>query len=64
MPLLDLFNQKMEGTAWRSKPTWFIVAKNDRTVHPELQRLVAKRMGATAPTRSRAATSAAAVAAV
>jgi hypothetical protein len=30
----------MEGTAWRSKP-------NDRTVHPELQRFVAKRMGAT-----------------
>ena len=37
----------MEGTAWRSKPTWYIVAKNDRTVHPELQRFVAKRMGAT-----------------
>ena len=43
----DLFTQKVEGTAWRSKPSWFIVAKKDRTVHPELQRFVAKRMGAT-----------------
>ena len=33
--------------AWRSKPSWYIVAKNDRTVHPDLERFVAKRMGAT-----------------
>ena len=46
-PPADLFNQKMPGTAWRSKPTWCIVARNDRTVHPELERFVAKRMGAT-----------------
>jgi len=46
-PAADLFNQKVEGTAWRSKPSWYIVAKNDRTVHPELERFVAKRMGAT-----------------
>src|SRR5438128_6423589 len=46
-PPADLFNQKMPGTASRSKPTWYIVAKNDRTVHPELERFVAKRMGAT-----------------
>ena len=43
----DLFNQKVEGTAWKSKPSWYIVANNDRTVQPELQRFVAKRMGAT-----------------
>ncbi len=46
-PAADLFNQKMPGTARRSKPTWSIVAKNDRTVHPELERFAAKRMGAT-----------------
>jgi pimeloyl-ACP methyl ester carboxylesterase len=46
-PVPDLFTQTAEGTAWRSKPSWFIVARNDRTVHPELQRFVAKRMGAT-----------------
>ena len=47
MPDANLFNQKLEGTAWRSKPSWYIVGKNDRTVHPDLQRFVAKRMGAT-----------------
>src|SRR5882724_10381301 len=46
-PAADLFNQKAEGTAWRSKPSWYIVATKDRTVQPELQRFVAKRMGAT-----------------
>jgi pimeloyl-ACP methyl ester carboxylesterase len=43
----DLFDQKMEGTAWKSKPSWFIVATSDQTVHPELQRFVSKRMNAT-----------------
>jgi len=47
VPDVDLFNQKVEGTAWRSKPSWYIVATNDRTVHPELERFAAKRMGAT-----------------
>ena len=47
VPVADLFNQKVEGTAWKTKPSWYIVAKNDRTVHPELQRAAAKRMGAT-----------------
>jgi pimeloyl-ACP methyl ester carboxylesterase len=46
-PAADLFTQKVEGTAWKSKPSWYIVANKDRTVQPELQRFVAKRMGAT-----------------
>jgi hypothetical protein len=37
----------MEGTAWRSKPSWYIVANNDRTIQPELKRFVAERMVAT-----------------
>jgi len=45
-PAADLFTQKIEGTAWKSKPSWYIVAKKDRTVQPELERFVAKRMGA------------------
>ena len=45
-PAADLFTQKLDGVAWRSKPTSYIVATNDRTVKPELQRFVAKRMGA------------------
>jgi pimeloyl-ACP methyl ester carboxylesterase len=46
-PVADLFTQKLDGVAWRSKPSWYIVAKQDRTVPPELQRSAAKRMGAT-----------------
>src|SRR6202043_4166902 len=46
-PAADLFNAKVGGTAWRSKPCWYIVAKKDRTVHPDLERFFAKRMGAT-----------------
>ena len=46
VPPPDLFNAKVGGTAWRSKPSWYIVAKNDRTVHPDMERFVAKRMGA------------------
>ena len=46
VPVADLFTQKVEGTAWRTKPSWYIVASQDRTVHPELERFVAKRMGA------------------
>jgi pimeloyl-ACP methyl ester carboxylesterase len=45
-PALDLFSQKHDGIAWRSKPSWSIVATEDRTVHPNLERSAAKRMGA------------------
>jgi len=45
-PAADLFSRNAPGTAWRSKPSWYIVAKNDRTVQPELQRFLAKRMAA------------------
>jgi pimeloyl-ACP methyl ester carboxylesterase len=46
-PAADLFTQKVEGTAWRSKPSWYVVATNDRTVQPDLERFVASRMRAT-----------------
>ncbi len=46
VPDAGLFTQKLDGTAWRTKPSWYIVANNDRTVHPDLERFVAKRMGA------------------
>ena len=45
-PTADLFSQKVEGTAWKSKPSWYIVASRDRTIQPDLERFVAKRMGA------------------
>jgi pimeloyl-ACP methyl ester carboxylesterase len=45
-PAVDLFSRNAPGVAWKSKPSWYIVANNDRTVQPELERFLAKRMGA------------------
>jgi pimeloyl-ACP methyl ester carboxylesterase len=45
-PAADLFLANAPGVAWRSKPSWYIVASHDHTVHPELERATAKRMGA------------------
>jgi pimeloyl-ACP methyl ester carboxylesterase len=33
--------------AWRSKPSWYAVSKQDRTINPDLERFMAKRMNAT-----------------
>jgi len=52
----DLFTKNVVGAAWKSKPSWYIVATSDRTVQPELQRFVAK-VWAPPFTRSTAATS-------
>ena len=46
-PAATLFGAKVASAAWRKKPSWYIVANNDRAVHPELERFAAKRMGAT-----------------
>lgn len=33
--------------AWHTKPSWYAVSKQDRTINPDLQRFMAKRMRAT-----------------
>ena len=45
-PAADLFNAPMGTPAWKTKPSWFIVGKNDRAVPPDLERFVSKRMDA------------------
>jgi pimeloyl-ACP methyl ester carboxylesterase len=45
-PAADLFARNAPGVAWRSKPSWYVVATQDRTVQPDLERFLAKRMGA------------------
>lgn len=45
-PLADLFTQPVIGAAWKSKPTYYIVGSEDRTIQPDLQRFLAQRMGA------------------
>ncbi len=47
VPKPNLFEAKVGGSAWKSKPSWYIVAKKDQTVHPDLERAMAKRMSAT-----------------
>jgi pimeloyl-ACP methyl ester carboxylesterase len=47
VPVADLFDQKVPGAAWKSKPSFYVLGNNDRTVNPELQRFVSQRMGAT-----------------
>ena len=46
-PAADLFDEKPEGTAWRTKPSAYIVAITTTAVNPDLERDSAKRMGAT-----------------
>lgn len=38
---------KTEHAAWRQKPSWYAVSTQDRTINPDLERFMAKRMGAT-----------------
>jgi pimeloyl-ACP methyl ester carboxylesterase len=37
---------KVTHAAWRSKPSFYAVSTEDRTINPDLERFMAKRMGA------------------
>ena len=37
-PAADLFLHNAPGVAWKTKPSWCIVANHDQTVNPELER--------------------------
>src|SRR5262249_48978988 len=41
-----LLTGKTRHAAWRSKPSWYAVSTEDRTINPDLERFMAKRMGA------------------
>ncbi len=43
----SVFAGRTTVAAWRSKPSWYAVSKNDQTINPDLQRFLAKRMNAT-----------------
>jgi pimeloyl-ACP methyl ester carboxylesterase len=38
---------KTTSAAWKVKPTWYQVSTEDRTINPDLERFLAKRMNAT-----------------
>jgi pimeloyl-ACP methyl ester carboxylesterase len=42
-----LLTGKTQHAAWRSKPSFYAVSTEDRTINPDLERFMAKRMGAT-----------------
>jgi len=44
--------KKVEMPAWKTKPSWYLIAEEDRMIHPETQAFMAGRMRAT--TRSHA----------
>ena len=39
--------EKAAAPAWRTKPSWYLLAEEDRMILPETQRFMADRMGAT-----------------
>jgi pimeloyl-ACP methyl ester carboxylesterase len=41
-----LLTGKVTQAAWRSKPSFYAVSTEDRTINPDLERFMAKRMGA------------------
>jgi pimeloyl-ACP methyl ester carboxylesterase len=41
-----LFSGKTTNAAWRSKPSWYAISTEDRTISPELERFMADRMKA------------------
>lgn len=42
----SLFTSKTTVAAWRSKPSFYAISRNDRTTSPELQHFLAQRMNA------------------
>lgn len=48
MPAADaVFHAIIQNPAWRVKPSWYMVAKADRIINPDLERMYAKRAKST-----------------
>jgi pimeloyl-ACP methyl ester carboxylesterase len=41
-----IFETTITSAAWHTKPSWFVIAANDRAISPEQEKSTAKRMGA------------------
>jgi pimeloyl-ACP methyl ester carboxylesterase len=42
----DSFTHKVTKPAWKTKPTWYMVATSDRSINPDQERMMAKRANA------------------
>jgi pimeloyl-ACP methyl ester carboxylesterase len=43
---VQCIQEKAPAPAWKTTPTWYLVAEEDRMINPETQRFMAGRMGA------------------
>ena len=43
---MSTFEDVMGVPAWKSLPSWYLVATNDEAIPPDVERMFAKRMGA------------------
>src|SRR5438093_10928104 len=43
----SVFTASVPGGAWKTIPSWYIVASDDQAINPELERFYANRIGAT-----------------
>ena len=41
-----IFGEPIKAAAWKNIPSWYVVSTQDNSINPELQRFMAKRMGA------------------
>jgi len=44
---MSTFEDVMGVPAWKSRPSWYLVATNDEAIPPDAERMFAQRMGAT-----------------
>ena len=44
---VDALGGTISKAAWKTKPSWYLVTKDDRMIPPDAQRMMAKRAGAT-----------------
>ena len=42
----DSFTHQVTSPAWKSKPSWYMVATEDRSINPDQERMMAKRANA------------------
>jgi pimeloyl-ACP methyl ester carboxylesterase len=45
-PFAAIFEDRAEAAAWKSLPSWFVVATGDNAIPPDAERHMASRMGA------------------
>jgi pimeloyl-ACP methyl ester carboxylesterase len=42
-----MFAERLTAAAWKTKPAWVVISKNDQMLPPAMEESAAKKMGAT-----------------